>query len=158
MAVPGPGVTAVTAPQYAAASASARRNAAGDPAAERASSRLGENEGMRSIETQIEIAAPAERAWSVLMDFASYPAWNPFITEIIGAPELGQRLRVRVAPPGRKPMTFRPVVVAATRRREFGWRGRVLLPGLFDGEHRFRLEDKGRVCLLHHSERFSGVL
>jgi hypothetical protein len=113
---------------------------------------------MRSIETQIEIAAPAERAWSVLMDFASYPAWNPFITEIAGTPELGQRLRVRVAPPGRKPMTFRPIVVAATRRREFGWRGRMLLPGLFDGEHRFRLEDKGRVCLLHHSERFSGLL
>jgi hypothetical protein len=113
---------------------------------------------MRSIETQIEIAAPAERVWSALMDFPSYPDWNPFITEIVGTPEPGARLRVRVAPPGRKPMAFRPIVVAAVRRREFGWRGRLLLPGLFDGEHRFRLEDKGRICLLHHSERFSGFL
>ena len=55
-------------------------------------------------------------------------------------------------------MTFKPIVVAAVRERELRWRGRVLLPGVFDGEHVFRLDDQGRTCRLHHAERFAGVL
>jgi hypothetical protein len=65
-------------------------------------------------------------------------------------------LRVCIQPPGRAAMTFKPKVLTATRARE--WRGRLIVPGLFDGEHAFRIEDRGRTCRLHHSERFSGVL
>jgi hypothetical protein len=38
------------------------------------------------------------------------------------------------------------------------WLGRVGLPGLFDGEHGFRLEAVAGGCRLHHGERFSGLL
>ena len=56
-------------------------------------------------------------------------------------------------------MTFRPVVLTVTPRRELRWRGRLLMPGLFDGEHAFRLELLSTAgCRLHHTEHFSGLL
>jgi hypothetical protein len=110
------------------------------------------------VQTQVRIAAPASRVWQVLTDFPRYPEWNPFITEIEGVPEVGARLRVRIQPPGRKPMTFKPTVLVVTRDRELRWLGRLYLPRLFDGEHSFRIEDKRRNCRFRQSERFSGVL
>ena len=43
--------------------------------------------------------------------------------------------------------------------REFRWLGRVLLPGLFDGEHIFEIEpiDSNRSRLVHREE-FKGLL
>jgi hypothetical protein len=112
----------------------------------------------RVVLTQVRIAAPASRVWQVLTDFPRYPEWNPFITEIEGLPEVGARLRVRIQPPGRRPMTFKPTLLVVTRDRELRWLGHLFLPRLFDGEHSFRIEDKGRKSRFHQSERFSGVL
>lgn len=113
---------------------------------------------MRQIETAIDIKAPARRIWSILTDFRSYPAWNPFIVAAEGEPVLGARLKVTIAPPGRRPMSFRPVIRVAARERELRWRGRLFLPGLFDGEHAFRLEQRRDFCRLHQTEKFSGIL
>lgn len=56
-------------------------------------------------------------------------------------------------------MTFHPVVLVATPRRELRWRGHLLMPGLFDGDHAFQLELLSTAgCRLHHSEGFSGLL
>lgn len=114
---------------------------------------------MKRIVTQVDIAASASRVWHVLTDFAAYPQWNPFITEIAGSAEVGQRLRVRIHPPGRSTMTFRPTVLTAEPGRQLRWRGQLFIPGLFDGEHLFLIErvDEGRVRL-NHSETFSGIL
>jgi uncharacterized protein YndB with AHSA1/START domain len=34
----------------------------------------------KELISSIDIAAPAERVWEVLVDFAAFPAWKPFIT------------------------------------------------------------------------------
>ena len=36
--------------------------------------------------------------------------------------------------------------------------GRLFLPGLFTGQHHFRIEDQGSSCRFHQSEHFSGIL
>ena len=113
---------------------------------------------MRLIETATDIRAPAARIWSILTDFAAYPAWNPFIAAAEGELRPGARLRITIAPPGRRPMTFRPVVLVAERERELRWCGRLLMPGLFDGEHAFGLEQRAETCRFLHAARFSGVL
>ena len=113
---------------------------------------------MKIVETSIEIAAPADRIWSVLTDFADYAQWNPFMRSVVGRPKPGERLAVTVAPPGGKPMSFRPVVLDAMPARRLRWRGRLLLPGLFDGEHRFDLTDVPLGTRLDHGEHFSGLL
>jgi len=111
-----------------------------------------------SIDTAIDIAATPAHVWSILTDFAAYPEWNPFIVRVAGYPRVGERLVVTIQPPGRKAMMFRPVVLAATPEVELRWRGRLLMPGLFDGEHLFRLSPAGGGCRLEHSEVFTGLL
>jgi len=113
---------------------------------------------LRRIETAIDIAAPPSAVWDVLVDFAAYPDWNPFIRRLQGEARVGARLEVTVQPPGGKPMTFKPTVLAAEPARELRWLGRVLMPGLFDGEHGFRLEATAGGCRLHHGETFGGIL
>jgi len=114
---------------------------------------------MRQIHVETDIAAPCRRVWSVLTDFAAYPAWNPFITRLEGEAREGARLTVRIHPPGGRAMTFRPTVLAAVPGRELRWLGHLLVPGLFDGEHAFRLEPRGAEgCRLVQEERFRGLL
>lgn len=42
---------------------------------------------MREIRTEIIIAAPIEKIWAILINFSSYPRWNPFIRNIEGNPQ-----------------------------------------------------------------------
>ena len=113
---------------------------------------------MRTVEAGIDIAAPRWRVWQVLTDVERYPAWNPFITSVDGALREGSKLQVRIEPPGRRAVTFEPTVVALAQERELRWRGRLLMPGLFDGEHAFRLEERVDGCRFRQAVRLSGVL
>jgi len=55
-------------------------------------------------------------------------------------------------------MTFRPVVLRHDTCSEFRWKGRLLLPGLFDGEHYFTLSQAADgSTLFTHGEHFYGV-
>jgi hypothetical protein len=110
------------------------------------------------ISTNIEINAPASRVWSILTRFDEYQFWNPFIRSIEGRAEVGARLIVKIAPPGQSPITFRPRVLVATPNRELRWLGRLLVPGIFDGEHSFVLKSRKYGCRFLHSEKFSGLV
>ncbi len=114
---------------------------------------------MKELATEIEINARAALVWEILVDFDAYSSWNPFITKIGGDPRLGSRLSVVMEQPGSRPMRFRPRVVAVRPNRELAWIGRLLLPGIFDGEHHFVIEPaaKGSVRFVQR-ERFSGLL
>jgi hypothetical protein len=114
---------------------------------------------MRELRTAIEIEAAPGRVWQILTDFASYPEWNPFIRSIRGEPMPGAKLDVRIEPPGGRGMTFKPTVLEVEPERELRWLGRLLLPGIFDGEHSFHIEPVGdaRVHFVQ-AERFRGVL
>jgi hypothetical protein len=114
---------------------------------------------MKTLHTEIEIAAENDKIWRILTDFAQYPQWNPFIKSIEGKAQQGAQLRVVLQPPGGKAMTFTPTLLVVEHGRELCWRGRLFLPGLFDGEHRFRIEQTGKNrCRFVHSEEFSGIL
>lgn len=114
---------------------------------------------VHAIETRIEIAASAERVWGLLTDFPAHARWNPFIRSISGKALAGERLDIFVQPPGGGGMRFRPIVLRVEPERELRWRGKLLVPGLFDGEHYFVLEPgSGGKVTLRHGERFSGLL
>lgn len=113
----------------------------------------------KEVFTEIEIQAPAGRVWQVLTDFASYPEWNPFIRRISGQPKEGTRLKIYIEPPGVKGRTFRPKVLKAEPKHQLRWLGRLLVPGLFDGDHILTIEriGSGRVRFVQR-EIFSGLL
>jgi hypothetical protein len=60
---------------------------------------------------------------------------------------------------GRRPSTIRPEVLEADPARRLRWLGRVLMPGVFDGEHTFTIQPAGpgRARLTQHEE-FRGLL
>ncbi|MBN8868039.1 MAG: SRPBCC domain-containing protein [Solirubrobacterales bacterium] len=113
---------------------------------------------MPTIETSEHIDAPPEKVWRILTDLGSYPEWNPFIREGSGELRQGQELELKMRPPGGREMTFKPTVLECQGPRELRWLGRLLLPGLFDGEHWFRLTPENGGTRLDQGERFTGIL
>ena len=111
------------------------------------------------LHTEVEIDAPAHVVWDVLTDLDQYSAWNPFIVESSGRAAVGERLTNRLQPPGGKARTFRPTVTAIEAEQTFEWLGRLGLPRIFDGRHRFELHPtpSGGTTVVH-SEHFTGVL
>jgi hypothetical protein len=114
---------------------------------------------MRELSTEIAFEGTPQEVWDVLTDLAAYGEWNPFITKIDGEPRTGAKLEVRMEPEGERAMTFRPTVLTVEPGREFKWLGHLLVPGIFDGEHRWLIEETepGRVRFTQ-SERFGGIL
>jgi hypothetical protein len=115
---------------------------------------------MRTLRTEIEIDATPAEVWAVLTDFERYPDWNPFVRSLEGRLEVGTRLRVHIEPEGGTAFRVKPVVREAEPERAFAWLGHLLVPGLFDGEHRFRIEplSNGRSVRFVHEEEFRGLL
>ena len=113
---------------------------------------------MRAIHTEIGIGAPAATVWAVLIDTAKWAEWNPF-AKLSGRVAVGERVSVTLTPPGKSPITMRPTIVKLDAGRELRWLGNLGIPGLFDGEHGFRVvpEDVGR-CRFEHFETFRGLL
>ncbi|MFX1253484.1 MAG: SRPBCC family protein [Promethearchaeota archaeon] len=91
---------------------------------------------MAEIYTEMLIDATPEKIWTVLMDFESYPLWNPFIKEIKGEKNLGNTLEVHFD----GGMVAKPKITSLTANKRFSWLGRLFLPRLFDAEHIFELE------------------
>lgn len=114
---------------------------------------------MTLLTSEIAIDAPSEVVWQVLVDFDSYPDWNPVEIAAKGEPVIGAALEHTGKLPGRKPMTFKAKIIEATPARALAWKGHIVVPGLFDVRHHFEIDplddDRSR---LRQSEHFSGLL
>ena len=111
------------------------------------------------IKNEVLINATPEKVWAVLTDFESFPAWNPFIKSVKGKAEVGSRLTVTIMQSGDKGTTFKPKVLTVVPAKELSWLGRLLLPNIFDGEHKFELIDnRNGTTTFRQSENFTGIL
>ena len=110
------------------------------------------------LRTSIDIDATPEQVWQILIDLERYSEWNPFIVEATGTARVGERLKNRMQPPSGKAMTFRPRVTVVDPARTFEWLGRLGLPGIFDGRHRFELEPIPTGTRFVQSESLRGIL
>ncbi|MDD2756297.1 MAG: SRPBCC domain-containing protein [Methanothrix sp.] len=112
----------------------------------------------RTLQTEVVINASASNVWKVLIDFEAYPQWNPFIRQVTGTAEPGEKLAIRMHSGG-STMTFLPTVLVVKPQRKLRWLGRLFIPGVFDGEHSFVIESlDGNQVRLIQSEEFNGLL
>lgn len=108
------------------------------------------------IETNIIINSSLSIIWEILMDFENYPNWNPFIKEIS---KYDNKMLVKVQPVNSKVMVFKPKLIKQENNKEFRWKGKLLINGIFDGEHYFILEKiNDNTTKFIQGENFTGIL
>lgn len=111
------------------------------------------------IYSEILIKASPERVWKEFTDFEKYPSWNPFVKSLKGLPIVGGNIEVLLTPPGKNGMTFKPKVLAFDSAFQLRWIGKLLVKGIFDGEHTFLIKDnKDGTTTFIQFERFRGIL
>ena len=114
------------------------------------------------ITTAITIEAPPSVVRAVILNFPSYPEWNPFITRFespIPSPPPGTQVKVLAAN-----IPFGPVIMDNTPER-FSWRGKVLAQWVLNAHHYLEFGPFGDMgengetqsCKLVHGEEFSGI-
>jgi len=114
---------------------------------------------VKELRAEVEIEATPETVWRLLADFSSFPDWNPFIRRAQGQIEPGGRLEIYIQPSGASGRTFRPTLLAVEPERELRWLGHLFVPGVFDGEHIFTIEQLAdRRVRFVQSEVFRGIL
>jgi hypothetical protein len=106
-----------------------------------------------TLNTEITINATPEDVWKELINFNSYPTWNPFITSIKGTPTKGNKLIANISG-----MKFKPIVLESIPNKKLVWLGKLLFKGLFDGEHSFEIIPQQQGCKFIQSEKFNGIL
>lgn len=113
---------------------------------------------MKTIETNIVIDSTPQKVWNILTNFKEYELWNPFMTKVIGDANLGSKIEVNIKTMNGKKRTYYPIITKCETNSELRWKGKSILPGVFDGERIFVLErsvdDK---VSFSHKEIFSGL-
>ncbi|MGH8397900.1 MAG: SRPBCC family protein [Gammaproteobacteria bacterium] len=111
------------------------------------------------LKASIDIKAPPEAVWQVLLDFPRYLEWSEFLVHIDGPAVPGSRLRVGIVDANGNAQVFKPEVLQVTPVRTFRWLGSLGVPGLLDREHGFFLEYLfGGSTRLRQTVIFSGFL
>lgn len=113
--------------------------------------------GCTSINTRVEINAPADKVRAILVDYQAYPTWNPFIRKIEGDMTEGKDVRVTVQPVGQETITGTGHVVASEPNR-IAWSGKLGFPGIFSGTHTFLIEEAGpNRTVFSNNEKMQGL-
>jgi hypothetical protein len=111
---------------------------------------------VKEIHSRIQVDAPSERVWGVLIDFQNYRRWNPFIYDITGEARIGEKIRISLRTPGGRERTYEPLITRVESGRELRWVGKSLF---LAGEHIFSLESlNSDSTLFVQKEVFKGLL
>lgn len=115
--------------------------------------------GCRSMQHEVRIRAQPAEVWAVVADIEKYEEWNPFFIKAVGELRVDEKLEVTMQPVGKGKQTFKPRVLVVDEGKQLVWRGRLGIPGLFDGRHTFTIQriDEETVLFKQH-EKFSGLL
>lgn len=114
---------------------------------------------MTQVQTSIAIAAPPERVWTVLTDFADYARWNSVISRARAELHVGGKIRFRIKIEAVPELGFTAKIVRCEPARALAWRGGApLVPALAWGEHYFELAPVPDGTRFTHGERFGGLL
>lgn len=114
------------------------------------------------ILTEIEINAPADTVWKVLVNFPDYGSWNPVITKIDGMPYRGNKINfnIQAAPGLQIPIMACEILIADSGQRELRWKGPAIpiASDILAGEHYFIVQEIGpKKVRFVHGEIFTGL-
>ena len=103
-------------------------------------------------EGRIEIDAPRQAVWDVLVGFADWPAWNEGVSrvQIDGAPAVGTKFRWKSGPG-----TIRSVIEVFDAPGAVGWSGKTV--GI-RAHHAWQLTEAGGATVVTTQESWHGIV
>ena len=87
---------------------------------------------VKHIETQVDLPADPSVVWEELVATTSMASWDRFITPMAGVIKVEERVPLRIAPVGGRPMMFKPRVTVVEPSRRLEWVGTMGMPELSD--------------------------
>lgn len=114
---------------------------------------------MKTLRTEIHIAAPPQTVWSILDDIARYGEWNRVLPRVAGRTTAGETLDASIRFSNGASFEFGPRLLRVVGARELRWVSEVPGEEVSRAEHYFILSpasDGGTQVL--HCESFSGPM
>ena len=115
---------------------------------------------MTDIGTTIDIDAPRARVWSILVDLARYPEWNPFTKRVEASLKIGDPviLHVQMKPTGAT-MRQPEVMTSYVEGEELGWGTTMVHRAILHANRTQKLIDLGNDRTRYDSvDRFQGAI
>jgi len=114
---------------------------------------------MREIQTEIEIAAPPEKVWSILTNIEDWDKWNPITIQASGVASVGSELTITMrGEDGNDGPRYMPVVTSLEEPKLFEWRANMMADFLFTNGRVFELKKTNAGTRLINKETFRGML
>ena len=111
------------------------------------------------IYTEIEIQATADRVWQHLTNLDDFHLWNPFILSAQGIVRLGEKVQIHVKSAQGKDLNFQTTITQVEPNHKLSWRGKLIIPGLFDILHSFTIDPvNDNSVRFSQRENFSGLI
>jgi hypothetical protein len=112
------------------------------------------------IAATIDIDAPRERVWSILVDIARYPEWNPFTKRIEATLKIGDPVILHVQmKPGQQTMRQPEKMTSYVEGEELGWGTTMVHPAVLKANRIQKLIDLGGGRTRYESvDRFEGAI
>lgn len=113
---------------------------------------------VRTVRTEILIARKVADVWAVLVDFAAYGQWNPYIVRIGGAAKARTAITVHAARSGTQGALVQNIDLVSIAPYTMRWQGGLPDRSEFAGDHWFVLEPGGpNETRFKHYEHFTGT-
>jgi hypothetical protein len=114
----------------------------------------------QEIRTEIEIAAPPAKVWSLLVDVDKWHEWSPIIKKSVGQASMGTELDITMMAKegdGDGP-NYKPKITELRENKHFRWRAHMMAAFLFTNDKVFDLEETATGTKVVHKELFTGML
>lgn len=108
----------------------------------------------------VEIAAPASFVWDVLVDYASYPEWNPYTIAVDTTLEIGERIDLTLPNPDGSDGTMlnREFIRVVDPPHHLRYDTGSEYPGLLGMRDQYVTELAPDRCTYHTTDTLSGEL
>ena len=114
---------------------------------------------IQEIETKIEIAAPPDKVWRILVNIEDWQNWSPIIKRSKGKAEVGEALDITMVGgvDGEGPQ-YSPVITQLDAPRTLRWRAHMISEFMFTNDKVLELVATPEGSRLVHKEVFTGLL
>jgi len=115
---------------------------------------------LQTVETEIDIAAPPEKVWSVLTNIGQWQDWNPTVNASLGDAAVGSTVTITMISEeaGKDGPKYSPEIIQMDEPTYFHWRATMGAGFIFTNEKIIELEKTDAGTKVKHTETFKGAM